>query len=124
MAEASAPDVTQAQGLLQGQETDLFADSFRGVEKLEETKDLKLNWHIAMMPGKRLALHLETVSGNLKTQSKKSKMGSGQRLNIRRESSICGLDSQRFDAVVWSRTRAIADIVCAESDKEEICGNA
>jgi len=125
IAEASTPDAIQSQSLPQGQETDVFADSgCRGVEKLEETKDLKLNWHIAMMPGKRLALHLETVSGNLKTQSKKSKMGSRQRLNIRHESSIVGLDSQRFDTVVWSRTRAITDVVCAEPDKEAICGNA
>lgn len=124
IAEANAPDVTQAQSLLQGQETDVLADSgYRGMEKLEEAKDVQVNWHIAMMPGKRLALHLETVSGNLKTGPKKSKMESGQRLSIRSQSPSVILNSQRFDTVEWSRTRAIADVDCAESYTEETCEN-
>jgi hypothetical protein len=32
-------------------------------EQREEAKDLEVNWHIAMMPGKRRALNLETASG-------------------------------------------------------------
>jgi len=119
-----APDVTQAQSLRQVQKTDVFADpGYRRVEKLEEVKGLKLKWNIAMISCKRLTLYLKTVSGNEKTRSEK-KLGTGQRLDIRCESSIVSLDSQRFDAVVWSRIPAIAEVVCAESDKEETCGAA
>lgn len=60
---ANAHDVTQAQRLLHGDETDVFADSgYRGVEKRDEieAQHLKVNWHIAMMPGKRKALDKES----------------------------------------------------------------
>jgi len=73
---ANTHDITQAQDLLHGQETDLFADSgYRGIEKREETKDLQVNWHIAMMPAKRRALNLETVSGQLRDAAEKIKAG-------------------------------------------------
>jgi IS5 family transposase len=73
---ANVHDVTQAQDLLHGEETDVFADSgYRGVEKREETKDLQVNWHIAMMPGKRRALNLETVSGQLRNAAERVKAG-------------------------------------------------
>ncbi len=63
---ANAHDVTQASELLQGHETDAFADSgYRGVEKQEEiqAKHPDVNWHIAMMPGKRKALDKSTPMG-------------------------------------------------------------
>jgi transposase, IS5 family len=63
---ANAHDVTQAHALLHGQETDVFADSgYRGVEKREEVQAQhpKVNWHIAMMPGKRRALKKDTPMG-------------------------------------------------------------
>jgi len=73
---ANTHDITQAQDLLHGQETDVFADSgYRGIEKREETKDLQVNWHIAMMPAKRRALNLETVSGQLRDAAEKIKAG-------------------------------------------------
>ena len=73
---ANVHDVTQAQNLLHGEETDVFADSgYRGVEKREEAKDLHVNWHIAMMPGKRRALNLETASGQLRSAAEKVKAG-------------------------------------------------
>lgn len=54
---ANVNDVTQAAGLLHGDETDVFADAgYQGVGKREEAKDLDVNWHIAMRPGKRRAL--------------------------------------------------------------------
>mgnify|MGYP003492971739 CR=1 FL=1 len=63
---ANAHDITQAHALLHGQETDVFADSgYRGVEKREEiqTKHPGVNWHIAMMPGKRKALPNDELGG-------------------------------------------------------------
>ena len=49
--------------MLHGEETDVFADSgYRGVEKRGEiqAQHPEVNWHIAMMPGKRKALDKET----------------------------------------------------------------
>lgn len=63
---ANAHDVTQAHALLQGEETDVFADSgYRGVEKREEIQARYpgVNWHIAMMPGKRKALDKSAPMG-------------------------------------------------------------
>ena len=63
---ANAHDITQASQLLHGEETDVFADSgYRGVEKRKEVqaKHPQVNWHIAMMPGKRKALKKDTPMG-------------------------------------------------------------
>ena len=63
---ANANDITQAHALLHGQESDVFADSgYRGVQKREEilTRHPDVNWHIAMMPGKRKALKKDTAMG-------------------------------------------------------------
>jgi IS5 family transposase len=63
---ANAHDVTQAHALLHGEEADVFADSgYRGVEKREEiqAQHPDVNWHIAMMPGKRKALEKGTPMG-------------------------------------------------------------
>lgn len=54
---ANINDVTQASGLLHGQESDAWADAgYRGVGKREELKDSKTQWHVAMRPGERRAL--------------------------------------------------------------------
>ena len=54
---ANVSDITQAQTLLHGEETDVFGDAgYQGVEKREENLETPVNWHIAMRPGKRRAL--------------------------------------------------------------------
>ena len=56
---ANAHDITEAHKLLHGDEEDVFADSgYRGVHKRQEVKDTHpdINWHVAMMPGKRKKL--------------------------------------------------------------------
>ena len=54
---ANVSDITQAQALLHGEETDVFGDAgYQGIEKREENVETPLNWHIAMRPGKRRAL--------------------------------------------------------------------
>lgn len=50
-------DVTQAQALLHGDETDVFADAgYQGVEKREESLECPVTWHVAMRPSQRRAL--------------------------------------------------------------------
>lgn len=54
---ANVSDITQAQALLHGDETDVFGDAgYQGIEKREENLETPVNWHIAMRPGKRSAL--------------------------------------------------------------------
>ena len=54
---ANVNDVTQASGLVHGEETDVFADAgYQGVSKREEVQDIDVNWHVALRPGKRRAL--------------------------------------------------------------------
>ena len=54
---ANVNDVTQAQALLHGDETDVFGDAgYQGVEKREENLEIPVTWHIAMKPSKRRAL--------------------------------------------------------------------
>jgi IS5 family transposase len=60
---ANVSDVTQAVALLHGEETDVFADAgYQGVAKREEAKDLPVNWHVALRPGKRRALDKSRAS--------------------------------------------------------------
>jgi len=59
---ANVHDVTQAQALLHGDETDVFGDAgYLGVEKREENLALPVTWHIAMRPSKRKALPKTTA---------------------------------------------------------------
>lgn len=54
---ANVHDVTQAQGLLHGEETDVFGDAgYQGVEKREENLEVPVTWHVALRPSKRKAL--------------------------------------------------------------------
>jgi len=62
---AHVHDITQAQALLHGDETDAFGDAgYQGVEKREENLELPVTWHVAMRPGKRKALP-KTTEGEL-----------------------------------------------------------
>ena len=66
-------DVTQAQALLHGDETDAFGDSgYQGVEKREESLELPVTWHVAMRPGKRKLLP-GTALGDLLEQIEHAK---------------------------------------------------
>ena len=59
---ANVHDVTQAQALLHGDETDVFGDAgYQGVEKREENLELPVTWHVAMRPSKRKALDKSAV---------------------------------------------------------------
>jgi transposase, IS5 family len=59
-------DVTQAQALLHGGETDAFGDAgYQGVEKREESLEGPVTWHVAMRPSKRKALPATPLGGLL-----------------------------------------------------------
>jgi IS5 family transposase len=53
---ANVNDVVEANSLLHGQESDVFADAgYQGAAKRPDAKD-DVSWHVAMRPGKRRAL--------------------------------------------------------------------
>ena len=73
---ANAHDITQASELLQGDETDVFADSgYRGVHKRDEVIEghPKVKWHVAMMPSHRKALDKTTPMGAIMEALEKTK---------------------------------------------------
>jgi IS5 family transposase len=71
---ANVSDVTQAHALVHGDEHEVFGDAgYQGVEKREETQDVKARWHIAMRPGKRRALDKETPTGKLRDEIERVK---------------------------------------------------
>src|SRR5690625_5883482 len=54
---ANVNDVTQAHGLLHGEEEMVLGDAgYQGVDKRPENQDRNVRWHIAMRPGKRRLL--------------------------------------------------------------------
>ena len=54
---ANVNDVTQAHGLLHGQETVALGDAgYQGVDKRPENQDAPVTWHVALRPGVRRAL--------------------------------------------------------------------
>ena len=54
---ANVNDVTQAHALVHGEESDVFADAgYQGVEKRDDTQDIRTRWHIALRPGLRRRL--------------------------------------------------------------------
>ena len=62
---ASANDVTEANALLHGEETDAFGDAgYQGATKRPDAKE-SVNWHIAMRLGKRAALDKTKKLDNL-----------------------------------------------------------
>jgi transposase, IS5 family len=66
-------DVTQAQALLYGDESDVFGDSgYQGVEKRPENLELPVTWHVALRPGKRKLLP-GTALGDLLEQIEHAK---------------------------------------------------
>lgn len=60
---ANVNDVTQAAGLLHGEETAVFADAgYQGVVLREDTQGIEVEWHVALRPGKRRALDKNRAS--------------------------------------------------------------
>jgi IS5 family transposase len=61
---ANVNDVTQGHGLLHGEEVVVFADAgYQGSVKRPEATGV--NWHVAMRPGKRRALYMNSPWGSL-----------------------------------------------------------
>jgi IS5 family transposase len=63
---ANVHDVTQAHALVHGEEAHVFGDAgYVGVDKREDTQAIRAQWHVAMRPGRRRALHKSTPLGQL-----------------------------------------------------------
>ena len=71
---ANTNDVTQAHALLHGEEKIAFGDAggYQGVEKREENLDRRVQWEVALRPGKRKTLP-NTAIGRLKEKVEKLK---------------------------------------------------
>jgi IS5 family transposase len=70
---ANVNDVVEANRLLHGQETDVFADAgYQGAHKRPDAKG-DVNWHVAMRPGKRRALDKANPLDNLIDQIERLK---------------------------------------------------
>jgi len=70
---ANVNDVVEANRLLHGQESDVFADAgYQGAAKRPDAKD-DVNWHVAMRPGKRRALDKTKTIDNLIDQVERIK---------------------------------------------------
>jgi IS5 family transposase len=70
---ANVNDVTQAHGLLHGEEHSVFADAgYQGVDKRQENRDTDITWHVAMKAGKRKALR-DTPWGRLLDKAEQAK---------------------------------------------------
>lgn len=66
-------DVTQGNSLLHGEEVMGFGDAgYQGVDKRPDAK-ANVNWHIAMRPGKRRALNMDSAADALLEQAEKLK---------------------------------------------------
>lgn len=61
---ANAHDVTQANALVREADKEVFADAgYQGAHKREESKNSKLQWQVAMRPGKRKTLDKQSPWG-------------------------------------------------------------
>jgi IS5 family transposase len=67
---ANEHDITQADQLLHGKEKRVWGDAgYCGIEKREAHTDRKVEWHIAMRPGKRAQL----VKGSVEAEAEREK---------------------------------------------------
>ena len=70
---ANVSDVTQAHGLLHGQESEIFGDAgYQGVDRREENRGRHVRWYVAMKRGERKVLP-DTEMGRLREQLERVK---------------------------------------------------
>lgn len=63
---ANAHDITQTENLLHGDEERVWGDAgYQGVHKRSEFSDSKIQWHIAMRPGKRRQLAEDSLENRI-----------------------------------------------------------
>ena len=62
---ANTHDITQAEGLLHGEELCVWGDAgYQGIEQREEHNERSVDWFIAMRPGKRRMLPENSIEAN------------------------------------------------------------
>lgn len=102
---AHVNDVTQAHGLLHGQETVAFADAgYQGVDKRPENQGQPVTWHVALRPGVRRALPDDELGPGCVSASSASRRACGRRSSIRFTSSRTCSGTARRDTGVLPRT--------------------
>lgn len=81
-------DVVEGNSLLHGEEADAFGDAgYHGVQKRPDAR-ARVNWHVAMKPGKRRALDPSKPLGEISIRSSESRRACGPRSsNLSRSSS-------------------------------------
>ncbi len=112
---ANVNDVTQAHSLLHGEEELVLGDAgYQGVEKREENRCLSVRWHIAMRPGKRLALGRSNMGRMLESYERaKASLRARVEHAFRVIKRQFGFTKVRYRGLAGEEHGAIEDVVYA-----------
>lgn len=101
---ANAHDITESAALLHGEEERVWADAgYQGVEKRNEHKDRKVDWWVAMRPGKRR--QLEDGSYLAATELIKAQMRAKVEHPFRYIKRVFGYDKVRYKGLAKNTER-------------------
>ncbi len=101
---ANAHDITESAALLHGEEERVWADAgYQGVEKRDEHKDRKVDWWVAMRPGKRR--QLEDGSYLAATELIKAQMRAKVEHPFRYIKRVFGYDKVRYKGLAKNTER-------------------
>lgn len=101
---ANAHDITESAALLHGEEERVWADAgYQGVEKRDEHKDRKVDWWVAMRPGKRR--QLEDGSYLATTELIKAQMRAKVEHPFRYIKRVFGYDKVRYKGLAKNTER-------------------
>ena len=101
---ANAHDITQADKLLHGKEDRVWGDAgYQGIDKRDEHKDRKVDWFIAMRPGKRRLLPKN--SDTAKTEFTKAQVRAKVEHPFRYIKRVFGYDKARYRGLAKNNDR-------------------
>lgn len=101
---ANAHDITESAALLHGEEERVWADAgYQGVEKRDEHKNRKVDWWVAMRPGKRR--QLEDGSYLAATELIKAQMRAKVEHPFRYIKRVFGYDKVRYKGLAKNTER-------------------
>lgn len=101
---ANAHDITESDSLLHGEEKRVWADAgYQGIEKRDEHKDKKVDWWVAMRPGKRR--QLEKGSPLAETEFIKSQVRAKVEHPFRYVKRVFGYDKVRYRGLAKNTER-------------------
>jgi len=100
----NAHDITQADKLLHGKEDRVWGDAgYQGIDKRDEHKDRKVDWFIAMRPGKRRLL--PKSSDAAKTEFTKAQVRAKVEHPFRYIKRVFGYDKVRYRGLAKNNDR-------------------